>query len=63
MTLITCYYCGSEAHDDTPCPHRKEDAERFAKAGQAIYPKLTKQHAHRTRKTSGPSSGDEEADR
>ena len=37
-----CYYCGSEAHDDTPCPHRKEDAERFARAGQALYPKLTK---------------------
>ena len=39
MTLSPCYYCGSDTHADNPCPNRKEDAERFAVAGQALYPR------------------------
>ena len=39
MASNPCYYCGSHAHQDNPCPVRSQDAERFAKAGQAIYPR------------------------
>lgn len=38
---VACYYCGSHAHQDNPCPVRQEDAERYASTGQVLYPKLT----------------------
>lgn len=35
--LIICWYCGSKLHEDTPCPQRVKDANRFVELGKKMY--------------------------
>ena len=42
---VKCYYCGGVDHDDTPCPKRSADADRFAASGRREYPPTRCSHS------------------